>query len=356
MKRTGTIDELFERRSVRVYEKREIEPEAKRLILQSALQAPTAGNMVLYSMIEVADPEKKKRLSELCDNQPFIERAPFVLFFAADFQRWYDGFFRVTKSEVRRPTEGDFLLAYMDALIAAQNTVVAAQSLGIGSCYIGDIIEHGEELGKLLALPRYTAPAALLCFGYPTQQQRERQKPQRVPLESVAFTDEYRTAGLSAQDEMYGGASGAERAFDDLLNRKWAAPFMEEMGRSARYWLARWSEPMEHEMKLEKAPFEKLRRGEKTIELRLDDAKRRLVAPGDKITFSLSEEPGEKLTARVRALHRFGSFAELFAALPSEKCGYGPGETPSPADMREYYSHDAEKRWGVVGIELELLE
>lgn len=71
------------------------------------------------------------------------------------------------------------MLAVTDTAIAAQNAVTAAESLGIGSCYIGDVMEHCEQQRELLGLPEYVFPCVMLVFGWPTQQQKERPKPQR---------------------------------------------------------------------------------------------------------------------------------------------------------------------------------
>lgn len=87
-----TIELLYNRKSVRAYEKREIPEEDVQKILRAAIEAPTAGNMTLWSAIRVTDEAKKKRLSETCDNQPFIASAPLVLVFCADYKRWYDLF------------------------------------------------------------------------------------------------------------------------------------------------------------------------------------------------------------------------------------------------------------------------
>lgn len=161
------IKELFERKSVRVYSDKMIEEDKKQLIIDSAIQAPTAGNMTLYSIIDVEDQEIKEKLAKSCDNQPFIAKAPLVLIFVADYQKWYDAFkYYHGNEEVRSPSYGDFLLAYSDALIAAQNAVVAAESMGIGSCFIGDIIEQYEFHRELLNLPQYTAPVGMLVMGY----------------------------------------------------------------------------------------------------------------------------------------------------------------------------------------------
>ena len=113
-----------------------------------------------------------------------------VLIFCADYRRWYDVFCRYVE-DVRKPDMGDLFLAEADALIAAQNAVVAAQSLGLGSCYIGDITENYEYHKRLLKLPKYVVPAAMLCFGYPTVQQRNRPKPPRHPVEALVHENGY---------------------------------------------------------------------------------------------------------------------------------------------------------------------
>ena len=135
------LQQLHDRKSVRVYEDRPIGETEKRAILEAAIQAPSAGNMALYTILDITDGEMKQKLSVSCDNQPFIATAPKVLIFCADYRRWYDTFCQYVE-EVRKPDMGDLFLAEADAIIAAQNAVVAAQSFGIGSCYIGDITEN----------------------------------------------------------------------------------------------------------------------------------------------------------------------------------------------------------------------
>lgn len=82
--------------------------------------------------------------------------------------------------EPRKPGVGDLMLAVTDTVIAAQNAVVAAESFGLGSCYIGDIMENCEEQRRLLCLPDYVFPAAMLVLGWPTEQQKQRPKPNGV--------------------------------------------------------------------------------------------------------------------------------------------------------------------------------
>ena len=112
-------------------------------------------------------------------------------------------------------------------------------------------------------------------------------------------------------------------------------------------------QPIIHKMKLKPKPFEMIKSGRKTIELRLLDEKRRLVKVGDIIEF-VNTDDGEILTKRVKALHCFDSFEALYSSLPLLKCGYTEPDvkTAKYTDMEEYYSKEEQKLFGVVGIEL----
>lgn len=240
------LRQLHERKSVRVYEERPIEPEVKRAVLEAAMQAPTAGNMALYTILDITDPEKKGLLAKSCDDQPFIAKAPMVLIFCADYRRWYDVFCKYV-DEVRKPDMGDLFLAEADALIAAQNAVVAAHALGLGSCYIGDITENFEYHRKLLNLPKYVVPAAMLCFGYPTQQQLRRPKPPRHPVEALVHENGYdmeKAAQMPTMLENQEGKSGEELAdyIRRFCQRKWNSDFSVEMSRSCAEMVRQWCE------------------------------------------------------------------------------------------------------------------
>ncbi len=234
---TGTINEIKTRKSIRVYEDRDIEPEKKAAIIDAAIEAPTAGNMTLYTIIDVTDENLKKRLSVTCDNQPFIAEAKAVLIFCADYRRWYNTFEDFCDN-VRKPGEGDFLLSVSDTLIAAQNAVVAAESLGIGSCYIGDIIENYEIHKELLKLPKYVAPVCMLCFGYPTEGQKKRTKPKRFNASDIVFENSYDMEKSDNMAKMISERNGLyEEELSDWIkkfcDRKWNSDFSREMTRSA---------------------------------------------------------------------------------------------------------------------------
>jgi FMN reductase (NADPH) len=250
------IETLQNRTSLRKYDPRPISDEHLETILHCAMRAPTAGNMMLYSVIIVEDQEKKEILSRTCDNQPFIARAPLVLIFAADYQKWFDYYRSGDVEEYCRrenipfacPSEANLLLAACDALVAAQNAVIAAESLGIGSCYIGDIMERYEKHKELLHLPDFVFPVAMLCMGYYPEGYKKRFRP-RFAKEYVVFKDSYRRLNQEEIKEMFSSLDQnfnkdnpyrAENYAQLHYAIKTGAPFSREMTRSVKEALKVW--------------------------------------------------------------------------------------------------------------------
>lgn len=113
----------------------------------------------------------------------------------------------------------------------------------------------------------------------------------------------------------------------------------------------------EHAMNLTPAPMQEIRTGNKTIELRLNDEKRKQISAGDTIKFINTEDSNDTLRVKVVDLFLFSSFAELYDNLPLLNCGYNEDNinTASPEDMEMYYSREKQNKYGVVGIEISLL-
>jgi nitroreductase len=253
------IQTILNRKSVREYEKRPVADKVKRELLTATLRAPTAGNMMLYSIIDVTEQSLKDQLAESCDHQPFIAEAPVVWLFLADYQRWLDYFdvshvddvCRLRGVERRKPQEGDVFLACCDALIAAQTAVIASEALGLGSCYIGDILEKYEVHREMFNLPDYVFPIALICFGYPTEKQKARIQTPRFDERFVMFENGYRRLSAADFAAMYHDqetrwlSRGSKPA--DIENfgqlryfQKFAAAYSVEMSRSVRAMLKAW--------------------------------------------------------------------------------------------------------------------
>ncbi|MGL4254198.1 MAG: nitroreductase family protein [Fusobacteriaceae bacterium] len=251
---------LMERKSVRDYSDREITQEVKDAIIKATLRAPTAGAMMMYSIIEITDQKIKNRLVKTCDNQPMIGKAPYLLLFLADFQRWMDyleafgveDYNREQGLEKYSPGEGDMMLAINDALIAAQTAVIAAEILGVGSCYIGDIMENFEIHREMFNLPKYTFPITMVCFGYPTEQQKNRNLTKRYPQEMILHENQYRKIEreefLKMHEERYREEKpvfleGCNSEAIHMYKRKITSDFMKEMNRSVKAGINAWKTP-----------------------------------------------------------------------------------------------------------------
>ena len=233
------LTQLRARKSVRAFTDEPVSPAVKRAVLEAACAAPTAGNQQLYTILDITDQALKDTLADTCDHQPFIARAPMVLIFCADCRKWYDAF-AAGGCEPRKPGPGDLWLALSDANIAAQNAVTAAWSLGLGSCYIGDILENAETHRALLRLPEYVVPAAMAVFGYPTDQQRARAKPARCGLEHIVHENGYRTmdgAELEAMLAWKAESRPYSEWLDAFCKRKYNSDFSREMSRSMAVYL-----------------------------------------------------------------------------------------------------------------------
>ena len=255
-----TLKVIEHRRSIRKFSQTPLSEEEKQTILHATLRAPTAGNMMLYSIIEVEDQALKDRLAVTCDDQPFIATAPWVLLFTADHQRFQDYYKFCDVASAckekgiipRLPGNGDLLEASCDALIAAQTAVLAAESLGIGSCYIGDILENAEIHRQMFNLPRYTLPITLLVFGHPFVVKEETRLSTRYDPEYVVFKNKYRR--LTPEEFVKMNEPAAAHNFPqmpleeaaitlgrNIYFRKFVSDFSIEMNRSSNEWIDTWN-------------------------------------------------------------------------------------------------------------------
>ena len=233
------LESLYRRKSVRAYTDTPVSPEIKQAVLEAAAQAPSAGCQQLYTILDITDAKLKAALAESCDHQPFIAKAPMVLIFCGDCKKWYDAYLAAGCSP-RAPGVGDLLLAVEDAAIAAQNAVTAAESFGLGSCYIGDILENCQTQRRLLRLPDYVVPAVMVVFGWPTQQQKLREKPKRCGLQYIVHENGYHNMDAMQLQQMLSQQwEGRDFAAwcADFCARKYNADFAREMTRSVGEYL-----------------------------------------------------------------------------------------------------------------------
>ncbi len=191
--RNPVLDLLYRHRSVRRYTEAPVTEEQTTAIIAAAQSGSTSSNFQTWSVIEVHDPVRRARLAELADNQRFIERAPLFLVFVADWAR---------NREIARRHEAptaaiDYIestvVGFVDAAIAAQNAVVAAESLGLGAVFVGSIRNNPLEVAELLRLPEGTFPTFGMAIGHPDPADRAGIRP-RLPQPAVRHREVYAPA------------------------------------------------------------------------------------------------------------------------------------------------------------------
>lgn len=249
-----TLKLIKNRRTIRAYNPKPLSQDEIDTIIHGAMRAPTAGNLMMYSIIQVSDQNLKEKLVKTCDNQPHIAKAPLVLLFLADMQRWWD-YFKFSDveekcneigKEFQTPQESDLLLACCDALIAAQNSVITAEALGVGSCYIGDIMENYEIHREMFNLPKWVFPITLVCFGYPKGDKNKIPLTTRFPQKFIHFKDKYSRLSKEEFNDMLKDETRkitvkeAENMGQQLYLGKLGAEFTAEMRRSVKVALKEW--------------------------------------------------------------------------------------------------------------------
>lgn len=158
---------LMKRRSIRVFQEREIPDEIIEKLLDVAIHGPSGGNLQPFSIILVRSQEGKKKLAELSGGQPWVTKAPLNMIFCLDFfriKRWADSCEVDFKGE---KALNHFLIAYADLMIAAQSVAILAETYGLGSVYIGSIQHEIDETRKYFEIPEYVLPMMLLSIGFP---------------------------------------------------------------------------------------------------------------------------------------------------------------------------------------------
>ncbi|SCH45580.1 nitroreductase family protein [Romboutsia sp. 1001713B170207_170306_H8] len=239
------IQTINKRVSLRKYQAKNISKEHIDIIIDSAIKAPTAGNMMMYSILKIQDEKTKEILSKSCDNQPLIKKAPLILIFLADMQKWYDYYKLCNIENIKYPGMNDFMLSINDAIIACENAVLASESLGIGSCYIGDIMENYEVHKELLNLPNYTFPAAMITLGYYPENIKRIYR-ERFKKDYVVFDEKYRRLDDKSLIKMFEekeenmpkyNAFNAKNFGELTYKRKTSADFSIEMDRSIKKWI-----------------------------------------------------------------------------------------------------------------------
>lgn len=194
------LETILNHRTIRKYSDKPVSAETLELLFNAACRASNTGNMQTYSIIVTQSLEKKQELAPTHFNQKMCTEAPVVLTFCADFNRvnkWclqrnanpgYDNFLSFTSGMI-------------DSMLAAQNLCIAAESLGLGICYLGTTTYNADKIISILNLPKYVVPITTITLGYP--QEIPETQDDRLPLNGIVHYETYKDFSSEDIDSIY---------------------------------------------------------------------------------------------------------------------------------------------------------
>lgn len=213
-------------------------------LVAAAQSASTSSNLQLWSVVSVQDPARREAVAQLCADQRQIREAAWFFAFLADHRRLQVAAAAVGESALGLDYNEFYTMAVIDAALAAERMVCAAESIGLGCCYIGALRNDVDGVRELLGLPTGTVGLFGLCLGWPEPASLGEIKP-RLGQEEVWFRERYSEADVAEYDErmrgfyerqgMKGDATWSMRSgrrVDEhhLTGREALKPFLEEQG------------------------------------------------------------------------------------------------------------------------------
>jgi len=217
----ATLDLLLAHRSVRAFAADPVPEEVLTTLVAAAQSAPSSSNLQVWSVAAVRDPERKARLAQLSGGQHQIEEAPLFLVWLIDFDRLTQlGALKGVPTQALDYLE-TFVLGAVDTALAAQNALMALESMGYGGCYIGGVRNHPAEVAAELNLPPKVFALFGLTVGRPDPERPASVKP-RLPQAAVLYNETYAwTAEQSAAAQAYGPALRAFQREQGMAERDW---------------------------------------------------------------------------------------------------------------------------------------
>lgn len=226
----ATVRDLIAHRSVRAYLSEPLPAGALEIAVAAAQSAATSSNLQAWSVIAVEDPERRARLATLSGEQKHVAAAPLFLAWIADLSR-------LERLAQRHHTTADaldytetFMLATIDASLAAQNAVAAFESLGLGTVYIGGLRNHPEAVAKELNLPPRAFALFGLCVGYPDPAQPAAIKP-RLPQKAVLHREGYDAAAEESLIAEYNARADSFQQEQGLPPRAWSEAMVRRIAK-----------------------------------------------------------------------------------------------------------------------------
>jgi nitroreductase len=193
------MESMKQRRTIRRYQEKDVTPALLNELMEIACRASTVGNMQTYSVVVTRDAAMKEKLSPAHFNQPMVKKAPVVLTFCVDlnrFSKWCDQ---------RQAIPGYdnlqwFVTGAVDALLAAQTFCVAAEEKGLGICYLGTTTYNPNQIIDALQLPKLVFPITTITLGWPDELPEQ---VDRLPLEAILHQETHHDYSVEDIDRLY---------------------------------------------------------------------------------------------------------------------------------------------------------
>lgn len=193
------LQSLLEHRTIRKYRPQPIPEIVLDKILTAGTRASTTGNMQAYSIIVTKDKKNREKVAPFHFNQPLVTQAPVLLTFCADFNR-FSKWCKLRNAEPGYDNFLSFFTAAIDALLVAQNVAVAAESFGLGICYLGTTTYNADKLIEFYKIPKGVVPITTIAVGYPDE---EPELTDRLPLKAVVHDEFYEEYTAESIDHFY---------------------------------------------------------------------------------------------------------------------------------------------------------
>lgn len=223
---------LLSHRSIRGYRPDALPVGTLETIVAAAQSAATSSNLQTWSVIAVTDPAKKAALAKLANNQKHIEQCPLFLVWVADLSRNQRLGAQEGVTLETMPYQETFLVAAIDAALAAQNATVAVESLGLSTVYIGALRNQPQEVAKVVGLPTGAFGVFGMCVGYASAEAANEVKP-RLPQDVVLHREVYDASAEQEHRAAYDHLMAAFSARNEMAADTWTKRVIGRMGKIA---------------------------------------------------------------------------------------------------------------------------
>jgi nitroreductase len=195
----SVIETIHQHRSIRKYKPDPIPDSLLTRLLEAGIRASSSGNMQTYSIIVTRNKDLREQLYKAHFDQNMVLEAPILITFCADFHRMRQ-WLRISHAPDNFDNFMSFMIAAIDAILVSQNVALAAESEGLGICYLGSTFSNCNQVGRILELPDNVIPVVGFTIGYPNEDPAPRD---RLPLDGLVHQETYQDYSDERIAEIY---------------------------------------------------------------------------------------------------------------------------------------------------------